>query len=95
MDQGLGTLICAGPESCNGLDFPIPNPSVPYILQCIGSGDCQGASIYCPANADCHINCTYAIYREINSITGRGCHEVCVSTLYVYGFEGLFFYIPL
>ena len=56
--DGYGTLTCNGYHSCGLMNFPVPNPSIPYTLQCDENHKCYTAYIICPANAECNITCS-------------------------------------
>lgn len=65
---GLGHLDCDGEWACAYLDFPVPDPQIPYILNCGSYRECYGSDIYCPQNADCDITCNGT----------QACSDVCV-----------------
>ena len=57
--NGNGTLECEGQRACYGVNFPEPPPNQDFTFQCAPyNGICWEATIQCPSNADCHINCT-------------------------------------
>eukprot|EP01084_Bolivina_argentea_P006238 11830_1 len=55
--DGYGSLICDGNNACRSLNFPIPEPSIPYSLLCNEDHICYGSYIICPANATCNVTC--------------------------------------
>lgn len=54
----MGRLICDGWNACQGLNFPVPDPYSPYILNCNNQEECIYSDINCPLEAECTINCT-------------------------------------
>ncbi len=37
-----GSLTCTGERSCANMDFPTPNPNIPYNITCEGYYACRG-----------------------------------------------------
>eukprot|EP01083_Nonionella_stella_P051019 135495_1 len=51
------TLNCDGSHSCESVNFPIAPADIPLTITCGGWAECQRVTIYCPANADCTVEC--------------------------------------
>ena len=59
--EGLGTLTCNGEYACNSVNFPDnPTSSEALVIDCDSNGECGGAMLYCPMDAECTINCDAA-----------------------------------
>ena len=55
---GKGHIICDSQFACRNLNFPIPDPSIPYTVSCDENFECANSDIYCPSDAECTIDCT-------------------------------------
>eukprot|EP01083_Nonionella_stella_P078561 215066_1 len=56
-NPGLDTLTCIGDVACQGVTFPILDPTTAVNITCQGFATCDFATIYCPSDADCDVYC--------------------------------------
>ena len=73
IEAGMGTLNCDADTACGNVNFPPPNPNIPYTVICDSERECEAADILCPTNASCTVNCN----------DKKSCLNVCNVYLYI------------
>eukprot|EP00483_Globobulimina_turgida_P013349 UN13373 len=56
-EAGTGSLTCDGVNACSAVQYPIPLPDEALNITCDNYDECSYATIECPTNARCDIQC--------------------------------------
>ena len=74
--NATANLSCNGSWACAEMNFPIPDPDIPFQFACDTENECYGSTINCPINADCNIICSDDTACKVNTLYFT-CFLVC------------------